>query len=191
MKTLMKILALASIACLVASCEEDHAYPTEVPAASTFQAEFIVKDALDLPKGSLIEPPTECLRIWEGLGESPLAGAVSVKMSLLCNLSDLSFCNLIGTMQAEDGSVLFFSIAEGKMESYNGVGCDYFDYAFNNKAVINGGTGRFAGATGSFYPNALVHNGQGSDWNARFRCKGDIQIVSPRPPVSGGLIQEP
>lgn len=234
MKTLVKILAVAMIACLVTSCEKDlpdYSFPAEVQKASTFLAEFIVTDVSDLPvetmSGLLEEVPIEkpfevpvekpvrlivakpdanfprrpphrpphktvqCLRTWAGTGESALMGEISVKMTVLCNKSNLSFNNLIGTMEAEDGSVLFFSIANGIMECNTGKGCDYYDLTFNNMAVINGGTGRFAGATGNFYPNALIHNGQGSNWNARFTCNGDLQFMSQWQPGKGGLIQEP
>jgi len=197
MKTLTKILALAIVACLVTSCEdpEEFSYPQVNNSASSFEADFVVFDfsdyAVEYPKAELIEKPVLCKKHWEGNGESVKLGKFNVKMTLLCNMHDMSFCNLIGTFETADGSIIFFSIAEGKMECNTGKDSDFYDLTFNDPAVINGGTGRFAGISGGFLPNALIHNAPGKEWNAKFCCKGDIKYLSLNKPVSSGMIYEP
>ncbi len=198
MKTLAKILALAIVACLVTSCEEegpDYSYPLVNNAASTFEADFVVFDfsdyTVEFPNAELIAKPVLCKKDWMGSGTSTLMGEFSVKMTLLCNIYDMSFCNLIGTFETTDGSVIFFSIAEGQIECNNGEDCDFYDYTFNNAAVIKGGTGRFAGVSGSFHPNALIHNAEGNEWSAKFCCKGDIKLKLNNQSEAGPLIPEP
>lgn len=198
MKTLTKILALAVIACLVTSCEdpEDFSYPTATKTAYSFDADFVVSDFSDVPlepaKGILVAKPILCKMDWVGHGKSTQMGEFTVKMSLLCNKDNLTFCNLIGTFEFTDGSVIFFSIAEGKMECNTGKDSDYYDLTLNNPAVINGGTGRYTGISGSFLPNALIHNAPGSEWNAKFSCKGEIKFLSMTyQRIPAGLIYEP
>jgi hypothetical protein len=197
MKTLTKILALAIVACLITSCEdpEDFSYPQVNKPVSTFEADFVVFDfsdyAVEYPKVERIEEPFLCQKHWEGNGVSAQMGDFSVKMTLLCNMVDLSFCNLIGTFETADGSVIFFSIEEGQMECNTGEHCDYYDFTFNNPAVIIGGTGRFAGISGGFHPNALIHNAPGNEWNAKFCCQGDIKFNSRNQSEVGPLIPEP
>ena len=200
----MKILAVAVMACLVMSCEKDepdYTNPEVLESTAAFEAEFTVLDVTGItPKAESVriavnppERPPMCYKSWVGLGESPQLGRISVQISVLCNMLNNTFCKLIGNIQAEDGSTLFFSIDHGQINCNEGEDCDYYNYCFNNLATIQGGTGRFARAKGSFYPNALVHNGQDGDWNAKFCCKGEVQFKVHRLAQIGGtgVLEQP
>ena len=191
MKTFVKMLMCLACLALLSSCEKNPDFngSANLGALKNFDASFIVYD--HTPDNAPITQEG-CLKTWRGEGESAIFGKLSVEMTLLCDMDNLTFCNLIGTFNAEDGSVLFFSIAEGEIDYNQGAGSEVYQYSFNDLAIISGGTGRFAGASGSFKPNAQIHqNAEVSKWFARFSCKGDIKLNSGNQSEVGPLIPEP
>lgn len=193
MKTLVRMLMCLACVAVLSSCEKDPEFSGTVnlDELKNFDANFIVQD-FTLPDAPILDGG--CLKTWKGFGESYILGQFSVEMNLLCDIENLRFCYLIGTFHAQDGSAIFFNIAEGEYACNLGKDCVDFQYSFNEPAVILGGTGRFAGATGGFHTNALIHNGEIFNWFAKFSCKGDIKL---RPenqenqPGVGPLIPEP
>jgi len=186
MKTFEKMLMCLVCMALLASCEDPILEGPTKPSA-LFDANFVVYD--HSPANAPITQDG-CLKTWRGDGESTIFGQLSVEMTLLCDMDNLTFCNLIGAFHAADGSALFFSIPEGKITCNQGAGCVNYQYSFNDLATISGGTGRFAGATGSFNPNAMIHNGELPNWFAKFNCKGDIKLKSGNQSEVGPLIPE-
>jgi hypothetical protein len=194
MKTLVKMLMCMACMALLSSCEKDPDFSGSVNlvALKNFDANFIVHEFTEGDRPIITSDG--CLKNWKGEGESLLLGNFIVDITLFCDIDNLCFANLIGTFHTEDGSALFFRIADGEYVCNLGENCEGFEFSFNDLAIIAGGTGRFAGATGSFFPNALIHNGESSIWFAKFSCKGDI-ILRPvnqgiQPDV-GPLIPEP
>lgn len=193
MKTLVKMLMCLACVALLSSCEKDPEFSGSVNLGTlkNFDVNFIVHDVTE---GEPIITSNGCLKNWRGEGESVILGQFSVEMNLLCDMENFRFCNLIGTFHSADGSTLFFHIAEGEYLCNNESGCPVFQFSFNNLAEFSGGTGRFAGVTGGFHPNAFIHNGEAQNWFANFSCKGDIKL---RPgnqenqPIVGPLIPEP
>jgi hypothetical protein len=179
MKTIVKMLMCLACVALLASCEKE---PESLKGAinpdamNNFTASFIVHDHTDY---STRDARGGCLKIWKGAGESPVLGRFLVEISLVCHFEQMLFLGLIGSFVSEDGSTLFFSIPKGEYCSQNA--CAMFQCSFNTLAEISGGTGRFEGATGKFYPNAKISNGIMPDWFAEFSCQGNIQLKPVRP----------
>jgi hypothetical protein len=190
MKTFVKMLMCLACMALLASCEKDPDFSgsANLGTLKNFDAGFIVYDNSEENAPVTSEG---CLKTWRGEGESAVFGQFTVEMTLLCDMDNLTFCNLIGTFHAADGSALFFSIAEGEIAYNQGTGSEVYQYSFNNLAIISGGTGRFAGASGNFKPNAMIHNGELPNWFAKFSCKGDIKLNSGNQSEVGPLIPEP
>lgn len=190
MKTFAKMLMCLACVALLASCEKDPEFSGTVnrDQLKNFDASFIVYDHSD---DNATITPEGSLKTWKGEGESISFGQLSVEMTLICDMDNLSFCNLIGSFIADDGSTMFFSIAEGSIVCNQGTGCAVFQYSFNDLAKIAGGTGRFAGASGSFHPNALIHNGEMPNWYAKFTCIGNIKLNFGNQSEVGPLIPEP
>lgn len=174
MKTLSRILLCLACIMLLANCEKEgslNPVKPDLDPNQVFSADFIVWDHSEAPTGENSQ------LIWTGEGVSALIGSFSVKITLLCNNSTGEFCNLEGSFLTEDGSKLFFMIPEGKIHPNTGEGCDFYQSCFNEMAEITGGTGRFVLVSGSFYPNAFIHNGNDHEddkWFAKFSCKGKI-----------------
>lgn len=138
-----------------------------------FTADFTVYDHSLVPAYD----GTNCQHFWKGEGNSDCIGSFKVEITLKCNMASGEFCSLDGSFITDDGSELFFGITEGKILPYCGEGLDnyYYQSCFNDLAEITGGTGRFVYVTGSFYPNALIHNGNDNEpWFAKFSCEGKI-----------------
>ncbi|MFN2395865.1 MAG: hypothetical protein ABR597_09280 [Bacteroidales bacterium] len=180
MKTLSKTLLCLACMMLMVNCEEENINPTgnELDPNNVFTADFTVWDNSVVPA----KEGTSCQLTWEGFGSSVLLGSFSVKITLNCNMSTGEFFDLNGTFIAEEGSELFFIIRRGIIAPYTGEGCDYYQNCFNDQAQITGGTGRFVYVTGSFYPNAFIHNGNDHDddkWFAKFVCEGKLVNFDP------------
>lgn len=178
MKTFAKMLMCMVIAALLSSCEKDPELVNRsinTDALKSFDASFIVYDHTE---GHAPIMEGGCQKIWKGLGESARLGMFSVEINLICDLDNLLYRDLTGSFKAEDGSTLHFQIAEGKYLCNEGTDSRMFPYSFNDLAVISGGTGRFAGATGHFYPNAKIHNEELPNWFAKFSCLGDLKLKS-------------
>jgi len=160
---------------LLSSCEKDSDFSgtKNREVLKFFNASFNV---YDLTEGEPIITSDGCFKNWKGEGESPIFEKFSVDITLFCDMENLSFCHLNGTFYAQDGSELYFSIAEGEIICIQDKGCEIFQYSFNDIATVDGGTKRFQGATGSFYPNVLIHNGEIPDWFAQFACSGLIKL---------------
>jgi hypothetical protein len=175
MKTLSKILLCLACVMLMASCEKEKpVYPSgeDKDPKQIFYADFTVWEHSVIPG----KDNTSCFFTWKGEGNSYLIGSFRVEITLNCNIASGEFCNLNGSFTTEDGSQMFFQIREGKIYPYTGEGCDYYQGYFNDPAEITGGTGRFVYVTGSFYPNAFIHEKKNEDdtWFAKFACEGQL-----------------
>jgi hypothetical protein len=179
MKTLSKILLCLACTMLMANCEKENIKPTgnELDPNNVFAADFTVWKFSEpgLSPEISIES-SNCSLTWKGEGNSYVIGSFGVEITLNCNLTTGEFCDLNGTIITEDGSELFFLIREGKICPFTGEGCNYYQSFFNDPAEITGGTGQFLYVTGSFYPNAFIHEKKhGNDtWFAKFACEGKI-----------------
>ncbi|MBW6478404.1 MAG: hypothetical protein K0B37_03180 [Bacteroidales bacterium] len=173
MKTLSKILLCLACVMLMASCEKEkpvYLSGEQPDLYQVFTADFTVWEHSVVPAGST------CQLTWEGNGYSDCIGSFRVEITLNCNMASGEFCDLNGSFIADDDSELFFQISEGKILPNSGEGCDYYEGYFNDPAEITGGTGQFVYVTGSFCPNAFIHNkkNENDTWFAKFLCEGKI-----------------
>jgi hypothetical protein len=175
MKTLSKILLCLACIMLMANCEKEKTvYPSgdEKDPNLVFYANFTVWEHSVVPN----KEDANCLLTWKGEGNSYLIGSFRVEITLNCNIATGEFCNLNGSFITDDESEMFFLIREGKICPNTGEGNHYYQGFFNDLAEITGGTGRFVHVTGSFYPNACIHEKKHEQdtWFAKFECEGKL-----------------
>jgi|GEM_PF-2596454 len=175
MKTFVKMLMCLACMAWLSSCEKDSDIngTKHREVSKVFDASFNV---YDLTEGEPVITNDGCFKNWKGEGESLILERFSVDITLFCDMENLSFCDLNGTFFAQDGSELYFSIAQGKIICIQDQGCEIFHYSIDDVATIEGGTKRFQGATGSFNPEVKIHNRQIPDWFAQFSCNGLVNL---------------
>lgn len=171
---------------LLANCEKEfQTGPGMRDLNENFQLEFIAVTYSGNPATN--NNNDWCDQLWKGGGNSLVYGDFSVEISLKCNFCQGEFRDLMGAFSFIDGSDVFFSIPNGSIICNADEDCDYYQAIINDVAKINGGTGVFENATGDFYPNARIHNGEGEDWHAFFSCKGNLfrsdKVIIPENPI--------
>jgi len=171
MKTIGKFLLCMACMALLANCAKDPTEPAvkdgskmDIYGSYSFIVDYRVTDNTLSDKTVLFDGINGVQRKWLGSGENELLGMFNVEITFLCFIKPGElcgeFCNMKGTFQAQDGSTLIFDIAAGEVIMNTDENCNTYQTCFNNPAIIKGGTGKFAGATGYFLPQAFIHNGQ-------------------------------
>lgn len=186
MKTLAKLLLSIACIALLTNCEKEPqaTWNYDPNPAKAFYAEFVVLDFSPVIEYGGLRNQNGCILNWKGLGYSSLFGNFSVNISLTCMIrqgeTTGDFCDLAGILILnKDVDELYFSIPQGKITCNTGENCEEFETCFNDLATITGGIGRFTNVSGSFFPNALIHNGGvNGGWYASFRADGSIKNFS-------------
>jgi hypothetical protein len=173
MKKFARILLCMSCLLWLTCCEKEFQTGSGMPdLLENFELEFIVQTFSGNPASN--NNNDWCDQLWIGEGSSLVYGDFSVEISLKCKFCQGEFSDLMGTFSFIGGGDIFFSKSYGSIICNEGEDCDYYQAIINDLAEITGGTGIFENATGEFYPNARIHNGEGEDWHAFFSCKGNL-----------------
>jgi hypothetical protein len=82
---------------------------------------------------------------------------------------------------AANGDELYGEIPEGQIYPNTGDNSDYYQNWFDDPGFFTGGTGRFAGASGTWTTDAWVHDdsdgpGGPDEWRTDFFGKGTLTL---------------
>lgn len=188
MKNFAKILLCMSCLFLLTCCEKE--FQTGQGAAD-LTPNFIMEFTVETLSGNPVNNNDWCNQLWVGQGSNLVYGDFSVEISLKINFRQDEFCDLLGSISFIDGHDIFFSIPYGNIVCSEDGDRDYYQAIINNLAIITGGTGIFEKATGDFYPNAKIHNGEGKAWHAYFRCKGNLNLNNETIPPASPVFPDP
>ncbi|MFD1161044.1 hypothetical protein [Hwangdonia seohaensis] len=155
MKTIQTIILSILSMTLFSACIPSGDGAITVP----FKANFYTDRNYDnTGEGVCTEDPYLGFNYQVGKGKATLLGSMDVTISF-CGIEGTPFYkNGIGTFVAANGDKLYIKIpAEGEIgEVYPKENHELYELQFQDKFSFNGGTGRFAGATGEGYTDSFV-----------------------------------
>ena len=151
-----------------------HGDAEAVTVALPFKTEFSVWDHSDYTDTRCGDFPNFFLTM-EGLGTATHLGKFTTRMTFCCNVVTGDYWDTEGSFVAANGDKLFIEIPTGQIVPNEGDDSDYYQTRFNDLGEFVGGTGRFDGATGSWYTNAYVHDGA-DEWRTDLFSKGTLNV---------------
>jgi len=189
MKTVKRLLFFITCICLLIACSKSDQFWGDDPFGNTlknghvesvmvtlpFKADFSVWDMSDYTDISCGGYPVFFLTM-EGYGTATHLGKLTTRMTFCCDVSTGAYYNTAGSFVAANGDELFFEIPSGQIIPNDEDNSSYYQTKFNDPMIFTGGTGRFAGATGSGFTNAYVHDGT-DEWRTDFFSIGTLTLV--------------
>lgn len=193
MKTLTKLLFLLAGIGLFTACEKhelfqefegtesvekmakDEATPLEAP----IKAEFSVVPEAFLPDEIHDEYTT--ILIMVGEGKMSHLGQMTTRMIFSANMGMVGpYGYGTGVFVAANGDELHVTFDQGLIIWNEEDNNDFYLTRFNDKMIIDGGTGRFENARGHLWSNAYVHypdpEVEGDYWHTDFFSYGKIML---------------
>lgn len=128
-----------------------------------FKSHFFT-DQMSLVPDPVCGAPPRLFNVQEGIGEATHLGRFSIRITFCIDATDLlddgqltegesaPYDGGVGVLTAANGDELYITIAGAVVPSDH----PDFDFEFDDPYAITGGTGRFAGATGSGTSNSFV-----------------------------------
>ena len=109
----------------------------------------------------------------KGHGNITHLGKINTEFTFCCNVFTGYYWDTEVVFVAANGDELYGEIPEGQIYPNMGDNSDYYQTWFDDPGFFTGGTGRFAGASGSWTTDAWVHDGA-DEWRTDFFGTGTL-----------------
>lgn len=186
MKNLVKLFFFIACIGFMAGCAKDDELSdgmldAELKSGKThtvtlpFKANFTIYDYTDFTDDRCGGFP-HFYMIKYGEGNINHMGKTMVDMTFCFDATDFSYGGTEITFVGANGDELYATIPTGLVIPNPGENADYYQWYFNDTIYFNGGTGRFAGATGTAMTNAFSRDSD-IDGHTLFLSTGELILV--------------